>query len=122
MEQQASSLANLRPPWRPGQKVARRSGMVDRALRKARNLTPEAIDECAKRMRESLDERVRLKAAEIILLHGMPKGAVQLDGEHVTGITITIEHTQAPVTQSDPVPASGPVITIDTLPAGSGDD
>lgn len=67
--------ANLGPAFGPGNRLSRRSAHVDRALRKARKLTPEAINFCGRVMGdEELDIRLRLKAAEIILLHGMPKG------------------------------------------------
>lgn len=65
---------NLRP-FAKGNQLARRSNATDKALRSARKLTPEAIRYTARVMRDDeADPRLRLKAAEIILLHGMPKG------------------------------------------------
>jgi hypothetical protein len=67
--------ANLQPAWGKGTRLSRRSGHVDKALRAARKLTPKAITFCARVLDdEDLDIRYRIKAAEIILLHGMPKG------------------------------------------------
>lgn len=48
---------------------------MDRALRYARKMTPAAIQYAGRVMRdEDADPKHRIKAAEIILLHGMPKG------------------------------------------------
>lgn len=67
--------ANLAPPFAKGNTWARRSNATEKAMRAARKLTPEAIRYCAKVMRdEEADTRHRLKASEIILAHGMPKG------------------------------------------------
>lgn len=64
-----------KPPFGPGNTASRRSGHVDRALRYARKMTPEAMRYAARVMRdEEADPRHRIKAAEILLLHGMPKG------------------------------------------------
>lgn len=61
-------------PFKPGHPGLRRSKAVDRALTKARGLTPEGIDYCAAVMRDpSEDTRLRLRAAEIILHHGLPR-------------------------------------------------
>jgi hypothetical protein len=121
------NLATLRR-WQPGNTAPRRSKAVDKALRYARNMTLEAIEYCGRVMRdESEATRLRLKAAEIILLHGMPKGEAALrafnEGD-LTSITIHIaDHRATPVSASEPVSdTEGPVITIDAPPAGSGDD
>lgn len=73
----AASLANLRPPWKPGEHVprTRRTVATDAAIAKARKLTMKAIEFCGRVLEnEAEDVRHRIKAAEIILLHGMPKG------------------------------------------------
>jgi len=62
-------------PFQRGNSAPRRSRDVDRALREYRKLTPEAAKFVGKVLRdETEDTRLRLKAAEIIALHGMPKG------------------------------------------------
>jgi hypothetical protein len=118
-------LATLKP-WQPGNTAPRRSNDVDRALRYARKMAPEALILCAKVLQDaSIEERVRLKAAEIILLHGMPKDASRRDltGERVTGITIVIERGE---THAEPLAAAPqlerPTITINSVAEGSGDD
>jgi len=68
------NIATLRP-FKPGHTASRRSRDVDRALREYRKLTLEAAKFVGKVLRdETEDTRLRLKAAEIIALHGMPKG------------------------------------------------
>ena len=62
-------------PFQRGNSAPRRSRDVDRALREYRKLTPEAAKFVGKVLRdENEDTRLRLKAAEIIAQHGMPKG------------------------------------------------
>ena len=62
-------------PFQRGNSAPRRSRDVDRALREYRKLTLEAAKFVGKVLRdETEDTRLRLKAAEIIALHGMPKG------------------------------------------------
>jgi hypothetical protein len=57
---QPAQLANLKPPWKSGDSVGRRSRDVDRALRLARQHSPEAIVYCAKVLNDaSVDERGR---------------------------------------------------------------
>jgi hypothetical protein len=69
-----AQLANLKP-FQNGNMARRRSANVDRALREYRKLTPEAARFVGKVLRDEGEEtRLRLKAAEIIALHGMPKG------------------------------------------------
>jgi hypothetical protein len=74
---QPSSLQNLATPWPKGYKpsTTRRSAAVDKALRMARKLCPEAVAFCAKVMRdEGMRPEHRLRAVEIILANGLPKG------------------------------------------------
>ena len=62
-------------PFKPGNKAPRRSAHVDRALRLARKFTPQAILYAGRVLRdEEMDPRYRIKAAELILAAGMPKG------------------------------------------------
>jgi hypothetical protein len=70
--------------------TSRRSAAVDKALRMARKLCPEAVSFCARVMRdEDALPAYRLRAVEIILANGMPKGDSAarraLDAE--TGVT-----------------------------------
>jgi hypothetical protein len=68
------NVANLKPPWKPGNSAPRRSGDVDKALRLARKHTPEAILFAAAVLNDATEDmRYRLKAAEIILRAGLPK-------------------------------------------------
>ena len=68
------NIATLKP-FKPGHTASRRSRDVDRALREYRKLTLEAAKFVGKVLRdETEDTRLRLKAAEIIAQHGMPKG------------------------------------------------
>ena len=61
-------------PFQRGNSAPRRSDAVNRALTKARSLTPEGIDFCAKVMRDAtMDVRSRLRACEILLHHGLPR-------------------------------------------------
>jgi hypothetical protein len=95
----ANSLANLGPPLRGGRVGGHRSGHAGRALRLSRKLTPEAILYCGKVLRdENEDTARRLKAAEIILFHGMPKGdqAKYLADESPASITINVVHHERP--------------------------
>ncbi len=69
----------------------------------------------------SIEERVRLKAAEIILLHGLPKGdAAQalIARERVTSITIEIAHLE-PHAEA---PTTAPQLERPAIAIGSGDD
>ncbi len=125
---QPSQLANLKP-WRRGNSAPRRSNDVDRALRYARKMAPEALVFCAGLMQDaSVDERTRLRAAEVIISVGMPRGdAAQalITNERVTSITIEIAHlephAEAPTTAPQ---LEHPVLTLDTVPVavGNGDD
>ena len=95
---QPAQLANLKPPWRRRNKAPRRSRDVDRALREYRKLTLEAAKFVGKVLRdETEDTRLRLKAAEIIALHGMPKGdAAQRALEGLDGVnSIKVEFVSA---------------------------
>src|SRR5690349_368634 len=68
------NIATIKP-FQPGNRAPRRSRHTDRAIRLFRALTPEAAEYAAKVLRdEAEDTRHRIKAAEIILQHGMPKG------------------------------------------------
>ena len=71
-----NAIANLRP-FGPGEtSERRRSRDVERALRMARKLSAVGIAYCGSVLNDA-DEHVRyrLKAAEIILAAGLPKGA-----------------------------------------------
>jgi hypothetical protein len=94
-----ASVANLGPPLRGAPAGGRRSSHVGRTLRLSRKYCPEAIQYCAKVMRdESEDTQRRLKAAEIILFHGLPKGeqAKYLADESPASITINVVHHERP--------------------------
>ena len=68
------NVANLKPPWKPGNTAPRRSRHVDKALRLARKHAPEAILFAAGVLNDATEDiRYRLKAAEIILAAGLPK-------------------------------------------------
>jgi len=70
---QPAQLANLKP-WKRGNSAPRRSRDVDRALREYRKLTLEAAKFVGKvLLDEGEDTRLRLKAAEIIAQHGLPR-------------------------------------------------
>lgn len=71
-------VATLQPAWASGTapKAGRRSRDVDRALRMARKLSPDGIAYCGSVLNDPEEHvRYRLKAAEIILAAGLPKGA-----------------------------------------------
>jgi hypothetical protein len=83
-------------------------------------MTPEAIEYCGKVLRnKGEDTRLRLKAAKIILLHGMPKGdALKYlsDQDRVTSITIELvnpdgtkhEWNESPAAAADAAAAKPP--------------
>ena len=111
------NIATLKP-FKPGHTASRRSRDVDRALREYRKLTPEAAKFVGKVLRdETEDTRLRLKAAEIIAQHGMPKGDAHkraleaIDGgvnslrvEFVSadGRTVSFEQANLPAIPSQP--------------------
>jgi len=119
---QPAQLANLRPAWKAGSAPpgSRRSRDVDRALREYRKLTPEAAKFVGKVLRdETEDTRLRLKAAEIIALHGLPKGDVHrraLEGisslqiEFVAADGSVVSYRQDPPGQQQLVDAEPPRI------------
>jgi len=117
---QPAQLANL-TPWQSGNKASRRSKDVERALKLARKATSEAVLYAEKVLRDNNeDTRLRLKAAEILLLHGMPKGDTSkyFGDETVTAITVHIERHERPAEPAiDGVPVM-PAITISTVPVG----
>ena len=109
-------------PFQRGNSAPRRSRDVDRALREYRKLTPEAAKFVGKVLRdETEDTRLRLKAAEIIALHGMPKGDAHkralegLDGvnsikvEFVSADGSVVSFEQAELAQQR-IPAPAPAI------------
>ena len=68
-------IVPIAPAFKPGNTAPRRSAHVDRALRLARKFTPQAILYAGRVLRdEEMDPRYRIKAAELILAAGMPKG------------------------------------------------
>jgi len=130
-----ASLANLQPPWQPGYRPPsnrpRRSAPASKALQLSRKLCPEAVAYAGQVLRSEHEEtRLRLKAAEIILLHGMPKGDISkiLGEESVSSITINIQRHEHPENAASPVlnvasdAQHHATLTITTVPAGSGND
>ena len=108
---------------------SRRSNGQLRALRLSRKLCPDAILFAGKVLKdEGEDTSRRLKAAEIILLHGMPKGDISkfFSDDMVSNVTITIQRGGGSHAESDSVtieatPEPGQLV-ITTVPAGHGND
>lgn len=74
-----ASLANLTAPFAPSNKLPRRSGKTDRAIRLFRDLTPEAALYAGRVLRDEEEStRYRLQAMEAILRYGMPKNLEEL--------------------------------------------
>ena len=127
------NIATLKP-FKPGHTASRRSRDVDRALREYRKLTPEAAKFVGKVLRdETEDTRLRLKAAEIIAQHGMPKGDTAkralegLDGinniqiEFVSADGSVVSFEQAELAQQR-IPAPAPPRIIEVPFAVDGSD
>lgn len=116
-----SNPDNRAPPFSSGNTLSRRSGAANKALRLARKMTPAAIQYAGRVLNDAEAEpRLRLKAAEIILLHGMPKGDAHkralesIDGgvnslrvEFVSadGTTVSFEQAGLPPQRAAPAPA-----------------
>jgi hypothetical protein len=116
-----SNPANRAPQFTAGNTMSRRSGAAGKALKMARKFTPAAIQYAGRVLNDDEAEpRLRLKAAEIILLHGMPKGDAHkralesIDGgvnslrvEFVSadGTTVSFEQAGLPPHRAAPAPA-----------------
>jgi len=126
----ASQVRFLGPPFRGGQD-AKRSGAQTGALRLSRKLCVPAIRYAGRVLNDEREDTARrLKAAEIILLHGMPKGDVSkwLGEDMTTSITIHIERQaredvdDAPTIEGEAERPNVPTITISTVTSGTGND
>jgi hypothetical protein len=96
-----AGLANLerRKSFQPGNDARRRSHAVTQALQLSRKWCPEAVMACVRVMNDPNEDTARrLKAAEIILLHGMPKGDTSkyFGEEQINTITINVVHHERP--------------------------
>lgn len=127
-----SNPANRAPQFTAGNTMSRRSGAAGKALKMARKFTPAAIQYAGRVLNDAEAEpRLRLKAAEIILLHGMPKGDAHkralesIDGgvnslrvEFVSadGTTVSFEQAGLPPLQH----AAPPIIEVPFHDADSG--
>jgi hypothetical protein len=68
-----NSLANLRPPWQPGDRPAANHGKIERALKITQNATPKA----ARLITRCIDDPevplpLRLRCAEYVLDYALP--------------------------------------------------
>lgn len=118
-----ASLANLQPPYQPGQSGNTR-GMLRgyrRVLSESRKLSLEALQTITTCMRsEDAPWPSRLRAAEVILdrAWGEPDKHVQLDGSTaVAAIAVHITHDRHP---SDPTPQ--PTLTVRSFTLGEAND
>jgi hypothetical protein len=76
-----AQLANLKS-WKPGAapKGGRRSAAVAKALRALREACPRCVELLIGIVRDETEHTaLRLKAVELILKYGMPKGAAEID-------------------------------------------
>ncbi len=120
-------LANLRP-WKKGQSgnsLGAARG-YRRALKAARDASPEATQKAIECMQDDTAPwSARLKAIEIILHRAWgTEGKVNLDVDRVTSLTIHIVRPdQSPEpTTIDATAKPRPIISIETVPHGSGGD
>lgn len=68
-----NSLANLQPPFEPGNQPLRYSAAVMRAITKCRKVAPEMVDTAIQMVRDlEIPPAVRVKCIELILDRAMP--------------------------------------------------
>jgi hypothetical protein len=127
-----ASLANLAtaPAFQPGHVATRRSSDVDRAIRKLRRSSPEAVELCLAVMRDRdhqvYSPELRVKVALAIIEKALPDQRVKQIGldDSIGSITIHIERAAAAPTaptidaEPDNTPSS---LTFRTICSGSGD-
>lgn len=120
-EKEIAARKNLRPPWKAGENPGTRiSNEAAKAIRLARKYCPDMIQYAYSVAQDTSESTtLRLKAADLILMHGMPRGdnSRYMNEETIGGITLTfVKAPQEPAPVIDAVP-----LTVYTPTQGSGD-
>lgn len=120
-EKELAARKNLRPAWKPGENPGTRvSNHAAAAVRLARRYCPEAIQYAYTVLMDAEESTtLRLKATDLILTHGMPRGDNRkYMGEETIG-TITLNLVMP---KPEPVPVIEAVpLTVYTPTQGTGD-
>lgn len=117
-------ISNLKPPWKPGENPGTRiSNDAAKAVRLARRYCPEAIVYAAEVMADTSESTtLRLKAADLILTHGMPRGdnSRYMGEETIGAITLNLVMPKPEPAETTPTIDAVP-LTVYTPTQGSGD-